>query len=200
MVGLVPFRRLRGVTRSPTDVGPQPILGTAAGNPGEESRTPCATSTGTAMGTCCSSRVEAKLPCVEVRVLLTHVLCCWALGHRDVPAPLGRAGSRPPSCRTLPGCSGMLAGAVPPCAPSPAGGMEGDAVPRVGVSECGVKSSRRSPALGQTHCAAFPSAETRCRETGSAHPRRATCGETEAPTGEVTHPALWPFKCPALIR
>lgn len=73
-------------------------------------------------------------------------------------------------------------------------------MPGVGVSQCGAKSRQRNPALGRTHCAAFPSAETRCGEPGSAHPWRTTRGETEAPTGEVTHAALWPFKCPALIR
>lgn len=149
-----------------TGAGPRLVLGAVAGNPGGDEWDPPHHQHRRGAG--------QKRPCLEVWVPLPPALC-WVLEQQGVPAPAGRAGSRPPSPQPS-------LGVGPPCAPSPAR--------RGGCGRCrargwgeSVRSRRRNPALGRTHCAAFPSAETRCEETGSAHPQRATRGETEAPAG-----------------
>lgn len=152
------------------------ILGRAAGNPGgNESWTPCVTGA------------------VTTKELLGTV-------RREVPA----AGSSPSITRpgpVLPWDLPRLPATGLRCAHFPARGNRGRGgsdVYRVGVSQWELRidggiqpwAGPTAPHSPARSCAAGRRAQLIC----------ATCGETEAAVGEVTHSTPWPAKHPALIR
>lgn len=152
------------------------ILGRAAGNPGgNESWTPCVTGA------------------VTTKELLGTV-------RREVPA----AGSSPSITRpspVLPRDLPRLPATGLRCAHFPARGNRGRGgsdVYRVGVSQWELRiDGGIQPWAGPT----APHSPARSRAAGRrAQLICATCGETEAAVGEVTHSTPWPAKHPALIR